>query len=335
MPAPASPTWKRVVVKKTTLDTGGGTYFTAGNELMRARTDGANHRLARYREGAWRDEDELSRGLPAVASDPCMRVDRVLGKWPERAWLVANTGGSMTCSSTFGSYTIYRYAKDRWVLDPAHAPKAVGGGVFATWPLGGGALGFGISNLVGDTLRMPTDVMWTTTENPWSTRRALGTKAWSREQPDAACADPSGNVYLFASTTFEVLSPMGARKERDLPQGAEVSSCATDGKTLVTRELMVCALEKTTCERFASPFGAKVTIADVFVADGRVVALTYKPTRSWVADAKAPLGELSSWSELVGFPGEGVQMINVVRVDDATVVAVVEDKELVEVAVPR
>jgi hypothetical protein len=319
--------------------------FAAGSDLIRVRVEGDRYLVARLANDVWVDEDKLSRGLPKVQKRTgdingdegvhvCSGVGAVFGKLSERhLWLVENAGGAMICGSSFGEYTIWRWDGGTWSKDAAHSPKpgTQAGGIFATWPITPAVLGFGVSNLVGDTLQQPVEVMWTTAPNPWSTRAPLTTTG---RYVESTCADSSGVVRAFSSGDAKyrvsVASPTGGSKP---PHTSEVAAgyrpdgpCAVRGQEVVviekreapaTADALLVLDERTAAwRRSVIAWGSLETLALAWTASHVVAMANDAEGKSHIFVAASPE---AAWSELVGW-ADGAMGAELISTSDDDIV---------------
>ncbi|MDB4997732.1 MAG: hypothetical protein JWM74_5164 [Myxococcaceae bacterium] len=331
--------------------------FAAGGDLIRVRVEDDRYLVARLASDVWVDEDKLSRGLPRVQKRTgdingengvhvCSGVGAVFGKLSERRlWLVENAGGSMICGSSFGEYTIWRWDGGTWSRDAAHSPKpgTQAGGIFATWPIAPGVLGFGVSNLVGDTLQQPAFVMWTTAPNAWSTHAPLTTTG---RYVESTCADSSGVVRAFSSGEtkymLSVVSPPGAPKP---PHTTDVAAgyrpdgpCAARGQEVAVIEkreapakseaLLVLDERTGAWRRSVTAWGPLDTRALAWTASRVVAVADDAEGKSHIFVAASPD---AGWSELVGW-AEGATGAEILLTSDDDIVVGFHDKAGAEVA---
>jgi hypothetical protein len=200
--------------------------FQLENTIVRSRVENGRVRLARYEGTAFVGEEQMSKGLPPLKSadsEPCEGVSRIFGRFPERAWLVINNSGSAACGGTSGAYALYHWQAGQWQLDKARTPKK-SNGIFATWDLGHGVVGFG----EGDTLHGPRELLFTWGGDPWKRRVKLPFNG----QAELACADEKGTAYVSDGKTLYRVTLKGASKIGPLPPAISGSTCAAAGKKL-------------------------------------------------------------------------------------------------------
>jgi hypothetical protein len=195
--------------------------FAVGRDVLVARLQGDQFRVARLDGDVLVDEPSWSLGLPP--RQKCNRIGAIFGRLPNRIWLVENAGGSMACSSTFGEYAVWHRANGTWLKDVAHSPPPgrMVGGELATWPLSDRVIGVGVSNLVGDTLTQPVDAMWTSAPDPWATRVHIAQEgAWVQ----SACASSSDVLAVVSMSeepprrgTLTIIQPGKARQVVNAP----------------------------------------------------------------------------------------------------------------------
>lgn len=308
--------------------------FAFGDDVLVVRHDEKRFRIAKLKNGALVDEEGWSRGLPATKK--CNHVAAIFGRFPDRLWLVENAGGSHECESTFGTFVIWRRTNGTWTKDKAHSPSdppAVAG-IFATWPLGPAALGFGISNLVGDTLSLPEDVMWPASADPWKTHVRV-----RREGAELAaiCGSTNGTVAMLSygagKPVLETISPDGSKATFDVPQAhAPDGPCAISEKDVLLAKHGAAwtAFDRTTrtWTSIAAPWPHRTERIDVSAT--RIIV--------WTADPKGHkhvfLGKRdgSTWTELSGLPDVD---LDVVSTGDDEVLLLVDNTKLVRVGLPR
>lgn len=308
--------------------------FAGSGELLVVRRGADRFRLAPLKDGEPIDEANWSRGLPAPKK--CNRVDAIFGRFPDRLWLVENAGGSHACESTFGTYVIWRRTNGGWTKDQAHSPKdpPQEAGIFATWPLGPAALGFGISNLVGDTLMLPEDVMWPASADPWKAHVRV-----RREGADlvAICGSPNGTVatlsYGAGKHELETISPDGSKTTFDLPP-----SHAPDGPCAISEKDVLLSRHDGPWTAFDRTTRSWTTLAVPWPHRTERIDLGGARIVAWTSDPKGRkhvfLGKRdgSSWTELDGLPDADLDVVSA-RDDELLVLA--DGTKLVRVELPR
>ena len=315
--------------------------FAFGGEVLVVRRDANRFRVAHLKNDALVDEDAWSRGLPTVRK--CNRVDAIFGKFPDRLWLVENAGGSHECESTFGTFVMWRRTNGSWTKDKAHSPSdppAVAG-IFATWPLGPAALGFGISNLVGDTLSLPEDVMWPASADPWKAPVHV-----RREGADlvSICGSTNGTVatlsYSAGKYVVETISPDRSKATFDVPQPhAPDGPCAISEKDVLLVKHGEGPAPRETWSAFDRTSRAWTTIAVPWPHRTQRIDLFGARIIAWTSDPKGRkhvfLGQRdgSTWTELSGLPGEDLEVVPM-AVDDELLL-VIDETKLVRVGLPR
>jgi hypothetical protein len=344
----SAPAWREVrpqLVKEIASAQEPLRAFALGREVLVARAEGDRFRVARLENDTLVDEDAWSKGLPVAQKSrgkspfSCSRIDAIFGRFPDRVWLIVNSGGSMECSSTFGEYTVWHRVNGAWAKDVTHSPPAgkMVGGIFATWPLADGLLGTGLSNLVGDTLTAPLDAMWTREPDPFATRVHLAPEGASVL---AACASARGTIAALSAKDGHIaLTTIQPDKSKATiavpsPHVPEGPCAVTDKQLLLVQPPATRGARETwlsfdpigrTWTPVAVPWPHRTQRLD-FVGS-RVLAQTTD------ADAHTHLflgaEGASSWAELVGVPGTELELVAVpspdkllLRVDGTKVVAV-------------
>jgi hypothetical protein len=323
--------------------------FAVGREIFVARRDGDRFRIARLENDALIEEDAWSGGLPVAERSHgrnaffCSRLGAIFGRFPDSLWLVENSGGSMECGSTFGEYRIWRHRDGSWSHDDAHSPPqgTMVGGELATWPLSRAVLGFGVSNLVGDTLTAPVEAMWVEAANPWATGGRLAEEGWSVM---SACASASGSVAALAMNENHValttLERDGSRAAIELPPGhLPEGPCAIDENEIVVVEPHAESKKNETWWLFDRKASAWSPVSvpwphrteHLDFAGARVVAVTRG------SDGRAHLFSGTrtgaSWSEIAGVSGAKIEIV-AIR-DDGELLLHIDDRKLVRAGLPR